>query len=112
MNSPKGKYRLKEFLIVGLIFLAMVAFSGGYDGYGQWHIERALSPSGWIFKQLNNIAEICIGLIMLYMGHRIINHYRTHDFIDCEHDPHKLKILAVTLCWILAIAYVVGNGIR
>jgi len=106
-NSPKGEYRLKEFLIVGVIFLLVLAFSGGYDNYGEWHFERALSPNGWIFKQLNNIAEICIGLTMLYMGSRVINHLRTHDFLKC-----KQSALLITMTWIIAIAIVVGNALR
>ena len=111
-ESPKGKYRLKQFLAAGLVFLFIVALSGGFDHSGSWHISQALSPSGWIFKQMNNIAEIFIGLFLLYVGHRVINHFRTHDFIDEERDPEMIGGLVITSVWILAIAYVVGNALR
>lgn len=111
-KSPKGHYRLKQFFIAGLVFLLIVAISGGFDHNGQWHLQNALSPSGWIFKQMNNLAEIFIGLFLLYIGHRVINHFRTHDFISDCHDPFKLRGLVITCTWILAIAYVVGNAIR
>lgn len=111
-NSPKGPFRTKELFIVGGVFLIIVALSGGFDAYGQWHLEKALSPNGWIFKQMNNMAEICMGLTMLYVGHRVINHFRTHDFIDEECDPHNLRALLMTVTWIIAIALVVGNALR
>lgn len=111
-TSPKGKYRLYQFFTFGLIFLIAVAISGGFDNQGNWHLQSAISPSGWIFKQLNNIAEIFTGLFLLYVGHRVINHFRTHDFISECHDPLKLRALVMTCTWILAIAYVVGNALR
>lgn len=111
MNSPKGKYRLKEFMIIGVVFLIMVALSGGYDGYGEWHMNKVLSPNGWIFKQLNNIAEIGIGLTLLYFGHRVINHYRTHELIEKSKNC-VFVIMVITSVWILAIAYVIGNALR
>lgn len=106
-NSPKGNYRLKWFATTGIVFLILVAFSGGFDRYGEWHAQQVLNPSGWVFKQFNNIAEICIGLFLLYIGHRTINHKRTHEFLDDKKDT-----LVITSVWILAIAFVIGHGLR
>jgi len=112
MNSPKGKYRLKEFALGAVIFLIAVAISGGYDMHGEWHIDRMLNPNGWIFKQLNNVAEICIGLFLLYFGHRVINHFRTHDLVCKKTCSKDYKALIITCVWVLAISFVVGNGLR
>lgn len=107
MKSPKGKYRLKGMLVTGIIFLILVALSGGFDNYGQWHIELAMNPNGWIFKQLNNIAEIFIGLFILYVAHRTINHKRTHEF----NNSHQHSLI-ITCTWIIAIAFVIGNALN
>lgn len=109
MSSPKGNYRLKGIFVTGLVFLVLVALSGGFDNYGNWYLEKALNPNGWIFKQLNNIAEACIGLFLLYAGHRTINHKRTHELLDKDNKWHDLTITGV---WIIAIAYIVGNAVR
>jgi len=107
MKSPKGTYRLKEILIVGVTFLILVALSGGFDNYGVWHLDKALNPSGWIFKQINNIAEAFTGIFILYIGHRVINHKRTHEFTGNE-----MYSLAITSVWIIAIALVVASAFR
>lgn len=107
MKSPKGKYRLKEVFIVGVIALMIVTVSGGFDMYGVFHFDKMLSPNGWIFKQFNNISEICVGLLALYMGHRLINHTRTHNIIKESKDSE----LIITSVWIIAIAIVVGCAI-
>lgn len=106
-QSPKGNYRLKWFAIIGFIFMLLVAFSGGFDNYGVFYLDRMFNPSGWVFKQFNNIAEMCIGLFVLYIAHRSINHKRTHEFMD-----DKKQSLVITGVWILAIAYVIGNALR
>lgn len=111
--SSKGKYRLLNVTIIGILFVALVALSNGFDSYGVWHIERVLSPSGWVFKQLNNIAEICIGLVALYFGHRTINHMRSHELLkevdDCKCD---WRFIVWSCTWIVAIAIVIGNALN
>lgn len=109
MKSPKGNFRLIGVLGVGLIFMILVALSGGFDNYGVWRLESALNPSGWIFKQLNNIAEALIGLFVLYVGHRIINHKRTHEMLD---NATNQETIMITIGWVIAIAYVIGNALR
>lgn len=111
-ESPKGKYRLVGTALVGIIFMILVALSGGFDAYGNWYLEKALNPGGWIFKQMNNIGEMCIAMAALYGFHRLLNHFRTHDLmrkIDNISDPRSV---AVFIAWIIAIAYVVGQAIR
>ena len=109
MKSPKGNYRLKEIGLLGILFLLLVALSGGYDNYGVWHLEKFLSPNGWIFKQMNNISEICIGLMFLYMGSRIVNHDRTHELLDLANKQQRIIVFGV---WVGSIAYVIGNALH
>lgn len=112
MSSPKGNHRLLGVSILSIVMLLIVAVSGGFDMYGNWYFNKAISPSGWVFKQINNISEICIGLVSLYLGHRVINHLRTHDFIRPKLQNQNVEALVITSVWILAISYVVGNALR
>ena len=96
VNSPKGYFRTYELLCAAVAAMVIVYFYGNQTG-----------NDGWLFAQANNIAEAFLGVSILYLSHRVINHVRTHEIIEIKGAGSSASVILAAV-WIVSIGFIVG----
>ena len=65
--SDKDLLRLGDYFFIAVILFALVGVTGGFDS------------AGWLFSLLVDVAQMIVGIYVLYWSGRRLNKVRTHE---------------------------------